>query len=389
MKVAAKTANEAMAEAMRQINPDVVAAYPITPSTEIVQIFSQFVADGLVDTEFIPVESEHSAASACTGAAAAGARVMTATASQGLALMNEVLFVTAALRLPMVICGINRTLSAPINIHCDHSDTMDQRDTGWMQFYAEDSQEAYDLVIQAMKISEEAFLPAMVSADAFILSHSLQRIDMLEDKEVQSFIGKHKTPYNLLDTDKPITIGPLDLQDYYFEHKRSEAEAMREAGKVIKKVFKDFGGKFKRKYNLIEEYKMKDAKRAIVIMGSTAGTAKEVVDSLRKDGEKVGLVKICTFRPWPTADINKALKDVGFVAVMDRAEGMSGFGAPLFTEIRSSLFDEMKKPDIYGYVYGLGGRDVGPKDIKSVFDDLKEAEKGKELQRNNYLGVRE
>lgn len=389
MKVAAKTANEAMAEAMRQINPDVVAAYPITPSTEIVQIFSQFVADGVVDTEFVPVESEHSAASACTGAAAAGARVMTATASQGLALMNEVLFVTAALRLPMVICGINRTLSAPINIHCDHSDTMDQRDTGWMQFYAEDSQEAYDLVIQAMKISEEVFLPAMVSADAFILSHSLQRIDMLEDKEVQSFLGKHKTPYNLLDTDNPITVGPLDLQDYYFEHKRAEAEAMKEADKAIKKVFKDFGKKFGRKYGLIEEYKMKDAERAVILMGSTAGTAKEVVDSLREDGEKVGLVKMFTFRPWPIKEINKALKDVDRIAVMDRAEGMSGFGAPLFTEIRSSLFDEEKKPEIYGYVYGLGGRDVGPRDIKSVFDDLKKIEEGKKLSRNNYLGVRE
>ena len=389
MKVAAKTANEAMAEAMRQINPDVVAAYPITPSTEIVQIFSQFVADGLVDTEFVPVESEHSAASACTGAAAAGARVMTATASQGLALMNEVLFVTAGLRLPMVICEIARTLSAPINIHCDHSDTMDQRDTGWMQFYAEDSQEAYDLVIQAMKISEEAFLPAMVSADAFILSHSLQRIDMLEDKEVQSFIGKHKTPYNLLDMNNPITIGPLDLQDYYFEHKRSEAEAMREAGKSVKKVFKDFGDKFKRKYNLIEEYKMKDARRAIVIMGSTAGTAKEVVDNLRADGEKVGMVKVCVFRPWPTEEINKALKNVDYLAVMDRAEGMSGFGAPLFTEIRSSLYDGEKKPDTYGYVYGLGGRDVPTDDIKKVFDDLKKAENGKKLARNSYLGVRE
>jgi pyruvate ferredoxin oxidoreductase alpha subunit len=389
MKVAAKTANEAMAEAMRQINPDVVAAYPITPSTEIVQIFSQFVADGIVDTEFVPVESEHSAASACTGAAAAGARVMTATASQGLALMNEVLFVTAGLRLPMVICGINRTLSAPINIHCDHSDTMDQRDTGWMQFYAEDSQEAYDLVIQAMRISEEAFLPAMVSADAFILSHSLQRIDMLEDKEVQTFLGEHKTPYTLLDTDNPITVGPLDLQDYYFEHKRAEAQAMKDADKAIRKVFKDFGKKFGRKYNLIEEYKMKDAKRAVVLMGSTAGTAKEVVDSLRDEGEKVGLVKIFTFRPWPTEEINKALKDVDCVGVMDRVEGMSGFGAPLFTEIRSSLFDEKKKPDIYGYVYGLGGRDVSPGDIKSVFDDLKEVEKGKKLPRNNYLGVRE
>jgi len=389
MKVAAKTANEAMAEAMRQINPDVVAAYPITPSTEIVQIFSQFVADGLVDTEFVPVESEHSAVSACTGAAAAGARVMTATSSQGLALMNEVLFVTAGLRLPMVICEINRTLSAPINIHCDHSDTMDQRDTGWMQFYAEDSQEAYDLVIQAMKISEDAFLPAMVSADAFILSHSLERIEMLEDKDVQSFLGKHKTPFSVLDTDHPITVGPLDLQDYYFEHKRAEAEAMIEAYKVIKKVFNDFGKKFGRKYDLIEEYKMKDAKRAIVLMGSTAGTAKEVVDSLRTDGEKVGLVKVCAFRPWPAEEINKALRNVEYLSVMDRAEGMSGFGAPLFTEVRSSLYDENKKPDTYGYVYGLGGRDVKIEDIKKVFDDLKKVENGEKLDRNNYLGVRE
>jgi pyruvate ferredoxin oxidoreductase alpha subunit len=229
----------------------------------------------------------------------------------------------------------------------------------------------------------------MVSADAFILSHSLQRIDMLEDKEVQTFLGKHKTPFNLLDTDNPITVGPLDLQDYYFEHKRSEAQAMREADKSIKKVFGDFGKKFGRKYSLIEEYKIKDAKRAIVLMGSTAGTAKEVVDNLRADGEKVGLVKICAFRPWPTDEINNALKNVEFLAVMDRAEGMSGFGAPLFTEIRSSLYDEKKKPDTYGYVYGLGGRDVTIEDIKSVFDDLKKVENGKKLERNSYLGVRE
>jgi pyruvate ferredoxin oxidoreductase alpha subunit len=389
MKVAAKTANEAMAEAMRQINPDVVAAYPITPSTEIVQIFSQFVADGLVDTEFVPVESEHSAASACVGAAAAGARVMTATASQGLALMNEVLFVAPALRLPIVICEINRTLSAPINIHCDHSDTMDQRDTGWMQFYAEDSQEAYDLVIQAMKIAEEALLPAMVSADGFILSHSLERIKMLEDKEVQDFIGEHKTPFSVLDTDHPITVGALDLQDYYFEHKRAAAEAMRQTYPVIKKVFKEFEKKFERKYNLVEEYQMKDAKKAIVLMGSTAGTAKEVVDSLRADGEKAGIVKVCTFRPWPTEEVNQALRGADFVAVMDRAEGMSGFGAPLFTEVRSSLYDEERKPDIYGYVYGLGGRDVTPGDITKVFDDLKKAESGEKVERNSYLGVRE
>lgn len=389
MKVVAKTANEAMAEAMRQINPDVVAAYPITPSTEIVQLFSQFVADGLVDTEFVPVESEHSAASACVGAAAAGARVMTATASQGLALMNEVLFVVPALRLPVVICEINRTLSAPINIHCDHSDTMDQRDTGWMQFYAEDSQEAYDLVIQAMKIAEEAFLPAMVSADGFILSHSLERIKMLEDKDVQDFIGEHKTPFSVLDTEHPITVGALDLQDYYFEHKRAAAEAMIEARKVIKKVFKDFEQKFERNYDFVEGYRMEDAERAVVLMGSTAGTAKEVVDNLREEGEKVGLVKVCTFRPWPVEEINQALKGADFIAVMDRVEGMSGFGAPLFTEVRSSLYDEARKPDVYGYVYGLGGRDVTPSDIKKVFDDLKKAESGEKLERNSYLGVRE
>jgi pyruvate ferredoxin oxidoreductase alpha subunit len=389
MKVVAKTANEAMAEAMRQINPDVVAAYPITPSTEIVQLFSQFVADGLVDTEFVPVESEHSAASACTGAAAAGARVMTATASQGLALMNEVLFVTPALRLPVVICVINRTLSAPINIHCDHSDTMDQRDTGWMQFYAENSQEAYDLVIQAMKIAEEVFLPAMVSADAFILSHSLERIEILEDKEVQNFIGEHKTPFSVLDTEHPITVGALDLQDYYFEHKRAAAQAMREARKEIKRVFEDFGQKFERNYDFVEGYKMEDAERALVLMGSTAGTAKEVVDNLREEGEKVGLVKVCTFRPWPVEEVNQALRGADFIAVMDRAEGMTGFGAPLFTEVRSSLYDEDKNPDVYGYVYGLGGRDVTPGDIKKVFDDLKKAESGEKLERNSYLGVRE
>ncbi|MEO0292841.1 MAG: transketolase C-terminal domain-containing protein [candidate division WOR-3 bacterium] len=389
MKVVAKTANEAMAEAMRQINPDVVAAYPITPSTEIVQIFSQFVADGLVHTEFIPVESEHSAISACIGACAAGARVMTATSSQGLALMNEALFVAAGLRLPIVICEINRALSAPINIHCDHSDTMNERDSGWLQFYAENSQEAYDLVIQAMKIAEGVFLPVMVTADGFILSHSLERIEILEDKEVQGFIGENKTPYFLLDTENPITVGPLDLQDYYFEHKRGEAEAMRESYGVIKKVFKEFGEKFGRNYDFVEEYKMEDAERAIVLMGSTAGTAKEVVDELRENGEKVGLVKVRVFRPWPVEEINKTLSKARFVAIMDRAEGMSGFGAPLFTEVRSSLYDENKKPDVYGYVYGLGGREVTPIDIKNVFDDLKRIEEGEKLERIKYLGVRE
>jgi len=389
MKVVAKTANEAMAEAMRQINPDVVAAYPITPATEIVQIFSSFVHDGLVDTEFIAVESEHSAMSACIGAAAAGARVMTSTSSQGLALMDEVLYIAAALRLPIVICEINRALSAPINIHCDHSDTMNVRDSGWVQIYAEDSQEAYDSVIQAMKIAEEAFLPAMVTADGFILSHAMQRIDMLEDEEVQAFIGEHKSPYNLLDTDNPITIGPLDLQDYFFEHKRQEADAMMKALKVIKKVADEFTQKFGRKYGLVEEYRLDDAEYAIVVIGSTAGTAKETVDMMREKGHKVGLLRIRVFRPFPAEEIVNALKNVKVVGVMDRADGVNAFGGPVFMEVRAALYESEKKPDVYSFVYGLGGRDVKPVDIERVFQMIMDADKGKKIDRLNYIGVRE
>ncbi len=389
MKIVAKTANESMAEAMRQINPDVVAAYPITPATEIVQIFSTFVADGLVDTEFVPVESEHSAMSACVGAASAGARVMTSTASQGLALMDEVLYIAGALRLPIVICEINRALSAPINIHCDHSDTMNVRDSGWIQIYAEDSQEAYDSVIQAMKIAENAFLPAMVTADGFILSHAMQRIDMLEDNEVQAFIGEHKGPYNLLDIKHPITVGPLDLQDYFFEHKRQEADAMIQAKKIIIDVAKEFGKRFGRKYGLIEDYRLDDADYAVIVLGSTAGTAKEVVDDLRDRGTKAGLLRVRVFRPFPADEIRNALKNVKFIGVMDRADGVNAFGGPVFLEVKAALYDNEKRPGIYSYIYGLGGRDTKPNDIEKVFTDLMEKAPTGKLERLNYLGVRE
>jgi len=389
MKIVAKTANESMAEAMRQINPDVVAAYPITPATEIVQIFSTFVADGLVDTEFVPVESEHSAMSACVGAASAGARVMTSTSSQGLALMDEVLYIAGALRLPIVICEINRALSAPINIHCDHSDTMNVRDSGWIQIYAEDSQEAYDSVIQAMKIAENAFLPAMVTADGFILSHAMQRIDMLEDNEVQAFIGEHKGPYNLLDIKHPITVGPLDLQDYFFEHKRQEADAMIQAKKIIIDVAKEFGKRFGRKYGLIEDYRLDDADYAVIVLGSTAGTAKEVVDDLRDRGTKAGLLRVRVFRPFPADEIRNALKNVKFIGVMDRADGVNAFGGPVFLEVKAALYDNEKRPGIYSYIYGLGGRDTKPNDIEKVFTDLMEKAPTGKLERLNYLGVRE
>jgi len=389
-KIVAKTGNEAMAEAMRQINPDVVAAYPITPATEVVQLFSKFVADGRVDTEFVAVESEHSALSACVGASAAGGRVMTSTASQGLALMHEILYIAAGLRLPIVICEVNRSLSGPINIHCDHSDTMGARDTGWLQIYSEDSQEAYDNTIQAMKIAEKAFLPAMVTCDAFIISHSMARLELIPDEEVQKFIGEHRRPYALLDVDNPITVGPLDLQDYFFEHKRQEIEAMKEVKASIIEVATEFEEKFGTHYGFFEEYRMDDADSVIIALGSTAGTTKVVVDNLREKGMKVGLLKIRVFRPLAYEEIRNALKNVKAVAVLDRATGMSSFGGPVFHEIRSCLYESEKKPFITNYIYGLGGKDIFPEDIENVYGELAGIIKeGKVEKLVNYIGLRE
>ncbi len=386
----ALTGNEAMAEAMRQINPDVVAAYPITPSTEVVQIFSNFVADGLVDTEFVAVESEHSAMSACIGAAAAGGRVMTCTASQGLALMHEVLYIAAALRLPIVLCEVNRSLSAPINIHCDHSDTMGSRESGWIQIYAETSQEAYDSIIQAVRIAEEAFLPCMVSADGFILSHCMEGIDVIPDDEVQKFIGEHKAPYCLLDTDNPITVGPLDLQDYFFEHKRQEIEAMKNVPPIIEKIGKEFGDKFGRYYGLIEEYRMEDAEIVLVALGSTAGTAKEAVDVARDEGKKAGLLRIRVFRPFPYDKIINALKSKKVVLVLDRSDTMSNMGGPAFVEIRSAMYEIPEKPLMKNYIYGLGGRDIFVEDIlEAIEEGEKIMKEGKVTEKIGFIGLRE
>lgn len=388
--IVAKTGNEAMAEAMRQINPDVVAAYPITPATEVVQIFSTFVADGRVDTEFVPAESEHSAISACVGAAAAGGRVMTSTASQGLALMHEVLFIAAGLRLPIVICEVNRALAGPINIHCDHSDTMASRDSGWIQIYSEDSQEAYDNTLQAMKIAEKVFLPALVTVDGFIISHAMQRLEILPDKVAQDFLGEPKSPYSLLDVDNPITLGGLDLQDYFFEHKRGEIEAMQKAKTAVIEVGKEFGDKFGTPYSFFEEYMMDDADLVIIALGSTCGTTKVVVDSLRKEGMKVGLLKIRVFRPFAFEEISTILETKKAIAVLDRADGMSTFGGPVFHEIRSALYDSNKKPFVVNYVYGLGGRDIFPDEIEQIYKDLDEiAEKDKMEKLITYFGVRE
>lgn len=387
--IVAKTGNEAMAEAMRQIDPDVVAAYPITPATEVVQIFAGFVADGLVKTEFVPVESEHSAMSACIGASAAGGRVMTSTSSQGLALMAEMLYIAAGLRLPIVMADVNRALSSPINIHCDHSDTMMVRDSGWIQIFSENAQEAYDNMIQAVKIAEKAKLPVVVTTDGFIISHDMERIEVLSDQDVKSYVGEYKPEYYLLNTDKPITIGALDLTDYYFEHKRQEIEAMKDSKAVIIDASKEFAKLTGRDYGLFENHKMAGAECAIVAMGSTAGTAKVVVDNLRAKGLKVGILKPRIYRPFPKDEIAEALKGIKAIAVMDRSDSMNAQEGPLCLEIKAALFDGNMNKVLINYIYGLGGREIGLDDIESVYNDLFAALKGKPKAKVNYLGVRE
>lgn len=387
----ALTGNEAVAQAMRQINPDVVAAYPITPQTEIVQIYSSFVADGLVNTEFVAVESEHSAMSASIGASAAGARAMTATSSQGLALMWEMLYIAAGLRLPIVMPVTNRALSAPINIHCDHSDTMGARDAGWIHIFSENSQEAYDNTIQAIRIAEhpDVLLPVMVTTDGFIISHAMEVVEVEDDERVRKFVGAYKPDRYLLDVDHPITMGGLDFTDYYFEHRRSLAEPIFGANKRIVEIGEEFGREFGRRYGLFEEYRMDDAEYATIILGSTAGTAKVAVDELREQGVKAGMIKVRVFRPFPYEEIAGAIAGCKVVAVMDRSDGLSGRGGPVFGEVRSSICDREKKPVTVGYVYGLGGRDINVEMIESVYRDMQEIAATGKRALVSYLGVRE
>ncbi len=387
--------NSAVAEAMRQINPDVVAAYPITPQTSTVQTFAQFVADGKVDTEFVTVESEHSAMSACVGASASGGRVMTATSANGLALMWEIVYIAASTRLPIVMLVVNRALSAPINIHRDHSDSMGTRDAGWIQLYSENPQESYDNIIQAVRIAEhpDILLPVMVMHDGFITGHGLERVEIYDDDEVKEFVGTYvpQVP-TLLDIDNPATYGPLDFYDYYFEHKRQQVEGMSHAKEVILDVGEEFGRKFGRQYSLFETYKLDDAEVAVVILSSAAGTAKTVVDDLRGQGLKVGLLKPRVFRPFPAEEVVDALRHVKAIGVMDRS---ISFGAmhdcgPLFLELCAALKVYNGQMPVVDYVFGLGGRDIVPSQIKGVYRDLlKIAETGKIENLVTYLGVRE
>ena len=391
-KTSALTGNEVAAQAIRQIHPDVVAAYPITPQTEIVQLFSTFVNDGLVHTQYVAVESEHSALSATIGAAAAGARAMTATSSNGLAYMWEMLYIAAGLRLPIVMPVVNRALSGPINIHCDHSDTMGARDAGWMQIYSENAQEMYDNMLQAVRVAEhsEILLPIMVTMDGFIISHGMENVDLLPDDVVTGFIGEYHYPYALLDVEKPRTIGPLTLQDFYFEHKRAQADAMLKSKAVIRKIGQEYGTLTGRSYDFLESYHMDDAEYALVVLGSTAGTAKYVVDQLRREGEKCGLVKIRVFRPFPGPELRQALAGVSAIGIMDRADSFSGEGGPVFAETRAALYSGDHRPECVNYIYGLGGRDTGPDLIRAALDEVKDLASVKAQDGLvRYLGVRE
>ena len=381
--------NEAAAIAMKQINPDVVAAFPITPSTEIPQYFSTFVANGTVDTEFVAVESEHSAMSACIGAEAAGARAMTATSSNGLSLMWEMIYIASSLRLPIVMSLVNRAVSGPLNIHNDHSDAMGVRDSGWIMLFSENNQEAYDNLLMSHRIAESVNLPLMVCQDGFITSHSIENIELEEDEKVKSFVGEYKPNHYLLNNNEPIAVGPLDLQSYLFEHKFQQAEAMRNAKKVILDVAKDFEKMTGRQYSLFEEYKLDDAEIAIVCMNSTAGTAKYTVDNLRNQGVKAGLLKVRVFRPFPGDEIAKALSKLKAVAVLDKADSLNGIGGALFEDVTSNMFISKINVPVVNYIYGIGGRDTTSTDIESVYNDLaKIAKTGEITNPYRYLGLR-
>ncbi len=376
--------NEAVATAMKQINPDTVAAYPITPSTEVPQYFSNFVANGSVSTEFIAVESEHSAMSACIGASAAGGRVMSATSSQGLAYMFEMLYIASGMRLPITLICANRALSAPLNIHNDHSDSMGVRDCGFIQLYSENNQEAYDNTIMAVKIAERAKLPVMVCYDGFITSHSVENISLMENEEVKNFIGEYKPSEFLLDPEKNISMGPLDLQKYYFKHRKELADAMIDSKKIINEVSEEFYKITGRKYDIFEKYMMDDAEIGIVALNSTAGTIKDTVDKLRKKGIKAGLIKPRTFRPLPWNEIATSLKDLKALAIMDKCDSVNAYAAPLFTEITSAMYSSKVYVPTVNYIYGLGGTDVTNKDIENIFENLSKISKTYRTSKTTY-----
>ena len=384
--------NEAVAHAIKQVEPDVMPAFPITPSTELPQYVSNFIANGEINTEFIPVESEHSSMSAAIGASAAGARALTATSSCGLALMWEVLYVAASNRLPICMAVVNRALSGPLNINSEHSDSMGARDSGWIQIYAENNQEVYDNFIQAYRIAEhkDVMLPIMICQDGFITSHAVENITLEETEAVKKFVGEYRPEHYLLNPEEPLALGPYAVSNYCMEAKKAQAEAMVNARQVILDVAKEYEELTGRKYGFFEEYKMKDAEYAIVAIGSACGTIKDAVDKLRKKGIKAGLIKVRVFRPFPGRELAKALKKCRAVAVLDRCEGYSANGGPLAADLEAAMFREKYVMEVMNYVYGLSGRDLTVEHIITVFDELAEvAEHGVKDKKYRYIGLRE
>ncbi len=383
--------NEAVAYAIRQINPDVMPAFPITPSTEIPQMVSTYIANGDIDTEFIPVESEHSAMSAAIGSEAAGARTLTATSSAGLAYMWEELLLAASNRMPIALALVNRTLSGPININCDHSDGMGARDTGWIQIYAENNQEAYDNFIQAYPIAEHAgvHLPIMICQDGFITSHAVENIELLEDEDVKGFVGEYEPEEFLLNPGNPIAVGPYSVTNYVMEAKKNQALALEGSKEVILKAAEEFEKISGRKYGLFEEYRTEDADYIMLIMGSAAGTAKQAADDLREKGKKVGVVKLRVFRPFPADELADALKNAKAVAIMDRTESYNGNGGPLGSEVAAGLYRNKIMLETVNYIYGLGGRDFTVQEVYDIFAQLEDfIENGNKPEQYQYIGLR-
>ncbi len=383
--------NEAVSCAIRQINPDVMPAFPITPSTEIPQMVSTFIANGEMDTEFIPVESEHSSMSAAIGAEAAGARSLTATSSAGLALMWEELLLAASNRLPLVMALVNRTLSGPININCDHSDGMGARDTGWIQIYAENNQEAYDNFIQAYPIAEDArvHLPVMICQDGFITSHAVENIELLEDERVREFVGEYEPEEFLLNPGRPVAVGPYSVSNYAMEAKKNQELAMENSKQVILEVAEKYRELTGRGFDLFEEYRTEDADYIMLIMGSAAGTAKQAVDELRERGKKAGVLKLRVFRPFPADEIAQALKNCKAAALMDRCESYNGNGGPLGSEVPAALFRNKIMIETVNYIYGLAGRDFTVRDVIGIFGELEDMiEKGASVEQYQYIRLR-
>ncbi len=383
--------NEAVAYAIKQVNPDVMPAFPITPSTEIPQLVSSYIANGEMETEFIPVESEHSAMSAAVGAESAGARSLTATSSAGLALMWEELLLAASNRLPIVLALVNRTLSGPININCDHTDSMGARDTGWIQIYAENNQEVYDNFLQAYRIAEhdDVRLPVMICQDGFIISHGVQNISLLPDEPVQEFVGTYTPEEYLLNPGKPMAVGPYAVTEYVMEARKAQRVAMENAKQVILDVADEFARVSGRQYGLFEEYRTEDADYVMLLIGSAAGTAKDAVDQLREQGVKAGVLKLRVFRPFPEKEIAEALKNCKAVAIMDRAESYNGQAGVLGSEVTAGLYRNHSDVLAINYIYGLGGRDFTTDDAAAVFNELKDGvENGKEIEQYQYVGLR-